>query len=167
MTSLGGKSSHAAIVSRGMGKPCIVGCAELKINYENNTCTANETTIKEGETVSIDGSVGTVFVGEIPTVEPKVTKDFEQILEWAQKAKTLGIRANADTPEGAKLARKFGGKGIGLCRTERMFNGSDRINLFVEMIMAKNIEGRNKILKKLGELQKSDFIEILKSNGRI
>jgi pyruvate,orthophosphate dikinase len=163
LTSLGGKSSHAAIVSRGMGKPCIVGCAELKINYDDNTCTANETTIKEGETVSIDGSTGTVFIGEIPTVEPKVTKDFEQILEWAQKTKTLGIRANADTPEGAKLARKFGGQGIGLCRTERMFNGSDRIGLFVDMIMAENIEERTKVLKKLGQLQKSDFIEILKA----
>ena len=163
LTSLGGKSSHAAIVSRGMGKPCIVGCAELKIDYDNNTCTANGTTIKEGETVSINGSEGTVFVGEIPTVEPKVTKDFEQILEWAQKTKTLGIRANADTPEGAKLARKFGGQGIGLCRTERMFNASDRISLFVDMIMAENIEERTKVLKKLGHLQKSDFIEILKA----
>jgi pyruvate,orthophosphate dikinase len=120
-------------------------------------------TIKRGETITIDGSAGTVFVGEVPTVEPKVTKDFEQILEWAQKAKKIGIRANADTPEGAKLARQFGGQGIGLCRTERMFNGSDRINLFVEMIMAENIEERSKILKKLGELQKSDFIEILKA----
>ncbi len=163
LTSRGGKTSHAAVVARGMGKPCIVGCAELKINYDDNTCTANGTTIKEGETVAIDGSVGTVFVGEIPTVEPKVTKDFEQILEWAQKTKTLGIRANADTPEGAKLARKFGGQGIGLCRTERMFNGSDRIGLFVDMIMAENIEERTKVLKKLGHLQKSDFIEILKA----
>jgi len=163
LTSLGGKSSHAAIVSRGMGKPCIVGCAELKINYDDNTCTANGLTIKEGERVSINGSAGTVFIGEVPTVEPKVTKDFEQILEWAQKTKTLGIRANADTPEGAKLARKFGGQGIGLCRTERMFNGSDRIGLFVDMIMAENIEERTKVLKKLGHLQKSDFIEILKA----
>ena len=163
LTSLGGKSSHAAIVSRGMGKPCIVGCAELKINYDDYTCTANGITIKEGETVSIDGSAGTVFVGEVPTVEPKVTKDFEQILEWAQKAKKLGVRANADTPEGAILARKFGGQGIGLCRTERMFNASDRISLFVDMIMAENIEDRTKVLKKLGHLQKSDFIEILKA----
>ena len=163
LTSLGGKSSHAAIVSRGMGKPCIVGCAELKINYDDNTCTANGITIKEGETVSIDGSTGTVFIGMVPTVEPKVTKDFEQILEWAQKTKTLGIRANADTPEAAKLARKFGAQGIGLCRTERMFNGSDRIGLFVDMIMAENIEERTKVLKKLGHLQKSDFIEILKA----
>ncbi|MCH8915447.1 MAG: pyruvate, phosphate dikinase [Thaumarchaeota archaeon] len=163
LTSLGGKSSHAAIVSRGMGKPCIVGCAELKIDYDDNTCIANGTTIKEGETISIDGSAGTVFFGEVPTVEPKVTKDFEQILEWAQKTKTLGIRANADTPEAAKLAREFGAQGIGLCRTERMFNGSDRIGLFVDMIMAENIEARTKVLKKLGHLQKSDFIEILKA----
>ena len=163
LTSLGGKSSHAAIVSRGMGKPCIVGCAELKIDYDDNTCIANGITVKEGETISIDGSAGTVFIGEIPTVEPKVTKDFEQILEWAQKTKTLGIRANADTPEAAKLARKFGAQGIGLCRTERMFNGSDRIGLFVDMIMAENIEERTKVLKKLGRLQKSDFIEILKA----
>ncbi len=163
LTSLGGKSSHAAIVSRGMGKPCIVGCAELKIDYDDDTCIANGTAIKEGETISIDGSAGTVFIGEVPTVEPKVTKDFEQILEWAQKTKTLGIRANADTPEAAKLARKFGAQGIGLCRTERMFNGSDRIGLFVDMIMAENIEERTKVLKKLGHLQKSDFIEILKA----
>ena len=163
LTSLGGKSSHAAIVSRGMGKPCIVGCAELKINYENNTCTANGITVKENEMISIDGSVGTVFIGEVPTVEPKVTKDFQTILSWAQNAKQLGIRANADTPDAAKLARQYGAQGIGLCRTERMFNESDRIGLFVEMIMAESQEERNKVLKKLQELQKSDFIGILKA----
>ena len=163
LTSLGGKSSHAAIVSRGMGKPCIVGCAELKINYENNTCTANGITVKENQRVSIDGSVGTVFIGEVPTVEPKVTKDFQTILSWAQNAKQLGIRANADTPDAAKLARQYGAQGIGLCRTERMYNESDRIGLFVEMIMAESQEERNKVLKKLQELQKSDFIGILKA----
>ncbi len=146
-----------------MGKPCIVGCAELKIDYDKNTCTANGNTVKEGETISINGSVGTVFIGEVPTVEPKVTKDFEQILDWAQKTKTLGVRANADTPEAAKLARKFGGQGIGLCRTERMFNANDRIGLFVDMIMAENEEQRAKVLKKLGQLQKSDFKQILKA----
>ena len=163
LTSLGGKSSHAAIVSRGMGKPCIVGCAELKINYENNTCTANGITVKENEMVSIDGSVGTVFIGEVPTVEPKVTKDFQTILSWAQNAKQLGIRANADTPDAAKLARQYGAQGIGLCRTERMFNETDRIGLFVEMIMAESQEERNKVLKKLQQLQKTDFIGILKA----
>ena len=163
LTSLGGKSSHAAIVSRGMGKPCIVGCAELKINYENNTCTANGITVKENEMISIDGSVGTVLIGEVPTVEPKVTKDFQTILSWAQNTKQLGIRANADTPDAAKLARQYGAQGIGLCRTERMFNETDRIGLFVEMIMAESQEERNKVLKKLQELQKSDFIGILKA----
>ena len=163
LTSLGGKSSHAAIVSRGMGKPCIVGCAELKINYENNTCTANGITVKENEMISIDGSIGTVLIGEVPTVEPKVTKDFQTILSWAQNTKQLGIRANADTPDAAKLARQYGAPGLGLCRTERMFNETDRIGLFVEMIMAESQEERNKVLKKLQELQKSDFIGILKA----
>ena len=163
LTSLGGKSSHAAIVSRGMGKPCIVGCAELKIDYDNNTCTANGMTIKENDMISIDGSIGTIFIGEVPTVEPKVTKDFQTILSWAQNAKQLGIRANADTPDAAKLARQYGAQGIGLCRTERMFNEIDRIGLFVEMIMTQSTEERNQVLKKLQELQKSDFIEILKA----
>ena len=163
LTSLGGKSSHAAIVSRGMGKPCIVGCAELKIDYDSNTCTANGITIKENDMISIDGSIGTIFIGEVPTVEPKVTKDFQTILSWAQNVKQLGIRANADTPDAAKLARQYGAQGIGLCRTERMFNEIDRIGLFVEMIMAQSAEERNQILKKLQELQKSDFIEILKA----
>ena len=163
LTSLGGKSSHAAIVSRGMGKPCIVGCAELKIDYDNNTCTANGITIKENDMISIDGSIGTILIGEVPTVEPKVTKDFQTILSWAQNAKQLGIRANADTPDAAKLARQYGAQGIGLCRTERMFNEIDRIGLFVEMIMAQSAEERNQVLKKLQELQKSDFIEILKA----
>ena len=163
LTSLGGKSSHAAIVSRGMGKPCIVGCSELKINYDNNTCTANGVTVKENEMISIDGSAGTVFIGEVPTVEPKVTKDFQTILSWAQNTKQLGIRANADTPDAAELARQYGAQGIGLCRTERMFNETDRIGLFVEMIMAQSENERNQVLKKLQELQKSDFIGILKA----
>ena len=163
LTSLGGKSSHAAIVSRGMGKPCIVGCAELKINYDNNTCTANGITVKDGETISIDGSSGIIFIGEVPTVEPKVTKDFQTVLSWAQKAKQLGVRANADTPDAAKLARQYGAQGIGLCRTERMFNETDRIGLFVEMIMAESLDERKQVLKKLQELQKKDFIGILKA----
>jgi len=163
LTSRGGKTSHAAVVARGMGKPCIVGCSTLKIDNENKQCSVDGKIIQEGDAITIDGSSGNVYIGNIPTIEPEVTSDFKQILGWSQKAKKIGIRANADTPEGAKLAREFGGKGIGLCRTERMFNGSDRINLFVEMIMAENIEERSKILKKLGELQKSDFIEILKA----
>ena len=163
LTSLGGKSSHAAIVSRGMGKPCIVGCSELKVDYEKRKCIANGVTILEGDTITIDGSTGTVYAGTIPTVAPQVTKDFKTILTWAQKTKRLGIRANADTPDAAKLARKYGAEGIGLCRTERMFNANDRLAIFVDMIMAKKINQRKNILKKLGLLQKSDFVKILKA----
>ena len=163
LTSLGGKSSHAAIVSRGMGKPCIVGCSELKVDYDKRKFNANGTTILEGDTITIDGSTGTVYAGIVPTVAPQVTKDFETILTWAQKAKRLGIRANADTPDAAKLARKYGAEGIGLCRTERMFNANDRLSIFVDMIMAKTKNQRKIILKKLGLLQKSDFVKILKA----
>jgi pyruvate,orthophosphate dikinase len=163
LTSQGGKSSHAAIVSRGMGKPCIVGCSDLKIDYDNNRCIANGITVLEGEPITVDGSTGLVYIGDVPTVEPQVTKDFQSILSWAQSAKRLGVRANADTPDAAKLARKFGAEGIGLCRTERMFNATDRIGLFVDMIMTTNIKQRNIVLKKLGQLQKSDFIQILKA----
>lgn len=166
LTSRGGKTSHAAVVARGMGKPCIVGCSDLKIDNDGKRCSVEDKTVKEGDAITIDGSSGNVYIGEIPTIEPKVTADFKQILQWAQETKDIGIRANADTPDGAKLGRKFGGQGIGLCRTERMFNGADRINLFVDMIMAENIDERSKILQKLGKLQKSDFVEILKAmNG--
>ncbi|MFZ8908745.1 MAG: putative PEP-binding protein, partial [Nitrosopumilaceae archaeon] len=163
LTSRGGKTSHAAVVARGMGKPCIVGCSEMKIDYDKKTATVDDKVIKEGNSITIDGSSGKVFLGEIPTIEPKITQDFKTILEWAQKAKKIGIRANADTPDAAKLARQYGGQGIGLCRTERMFNGRDRIGLFVDMIMANTIEDRKKILTKLGQLQKSDFIQIMKA----
>ena len=163
LTSRGGKTSHAAVVARGMGKPCIVGCSDLKIDYDNKRCSVDGKTVREGDAITIDGSSGIVYIGDIPTIEPKITSDFKQILEWSKSAKKIGIRANADTPEAAKLAREFGAQGIGLCRTERMFNGSDRIGLFVDMIMAENLDERNKILKKLGQLQKSDFIKILKA----
>ena len=163
LTSRGGKTSHAAVVARGMGKPCIVGCSELKIDEDGAKCVVGDNTVNEGDSITIDGSSGIVYIGDIPTIEPKITNDFKQILEWSQKAKKIGIRANADTPEGAKLAREFGGMGIGLCRTERMFNGKDRIGLFVDMIMAQTNEERGQVLKKLGQLQKSDFIEILKA----
>ena len=163
LTSLGGKSSHAAIVSRGMGKSCIVGCNELKIYEEQNRCEANGIIVKEMDDITIDGTTGTVFIGNVPTVKPKKTKDFETILGLAQKIKKLGIRANADTPNAAKLAREYGAEGIGLCRTERMFNEKDRIKLFVKMIMAKEREEKQKILEKLQKLQKSDFIGILKA----
>ena len=161
LTSRGGKTSHAAVVARGMGKPCIVGCSDLKIDYEGNQCSANGKTVREGDSITIDGNSGTVYIGQVQMIEPEITADFRQILKWAQKAKKIGVRANADTPEGARLARELGGQGIGLCRTERMFNASDRIGLFVDMIMARDTKERGKVLKKLGRLQKSDFVKIL------
>ena len=161
LTSRGGKTSHAAVVARGMGKPCIVGCADLEIDYDGNECRANGKTIREGDPITIDGNSGAVYIGRVQMIEPEITSDFRQILKWAQKTKKIGVRANADTPEGARLARELGGQGIGLCRTERMFNASDRIGLFVDMIMARNAKERGKVLKKLGRLQKSDFTQIL------
>lgn len=163
LTSRGGKTSHAAVVARGMGKPCIVGCADMKINYDAKTATVNGVTIHEGQAITIDGSLGDVYMGHVPTVEPQITDDFKIILSWAKKTKKLGIRANADTPQAAELARKYGAEGIGLCRTERMFNATDRLGIFVKMIMAKTIDERKQYLQKLQELQKSDFIQILKA----
>ncbi len=162
LTSRGGKTSHAAVVARGMGKPCIVGCSDIKIDYSAKQLLIGDKDIGEGETLTIDGSTGNVYIGEIPTVEPKLTDDFRTILEWSEKFKTLGVRANADTPEAAKLARTYGAKGIGLCRTERMFNAHDRLAVFVEMIMTKTIQERKAVLEKLRILQKQDFKEILK-----
>lgn len=162
LTSRGGKTSHAAVVARGMGKPCIVGCSDIKIDYSAKQLHVNGKTVVEGDTITVDGSTGNVYTGEIPTVEPKLTDDFRTILEWSEKFKTLGIRANTDTPEAAKLARSYGAKGIGLCRTERMFNARDRLAVFVEMIMTKTIQERKAVLEKLRILQKQDFKEILK-----
>ena len=163
LTSEGGMSSHAAIVANGMGKPCIVGCSKLKIDYERRECVANGITIREGEPITIDGWSGRVFIGEVPTIKPKIPKEWSILLTWAQKAKRLGVRANADTPDNAKLARKYGAEGIGLCRTERMFNAADRQRIFVKMIMANDVNKRKGVLKKLGSLMKGDFVQILKA----
>ena len=162
LTSRGGKTSHAAVVARGMGKPCIVGCNDMRIDYSAKKLLVDSKAILEGDVITIDGSNGNVYVGEIPTVEPKLTDDFKTILGWAQKLKKLGIRANADTPQAAKLARAYGAEGIGLCRTERMFNARDRLPIFVEMIMAKTASERKQALEKLRLVQKEDFKEILK-----
>jgi pyruvate,orthophosphate dikinase len=161
LTSRGGKTSHAAVVARGMGKPCIVGCSDMRIDYNLKQFFVDGKTISEGDIVTIDGSTGSVYTGEIPTVEPKLTDDFRTILGWSEKFKKLGIRANADTPQAARLARTYGASGIGLCRTERMFNAQDRLVVFVEMIMAKTTEQRRTVLEKLRVLQKQDFKEIL------
>ena len=163
LTSRGGKTSHAAVVARGMGKPCIVGCAQLRIDAASGTCTAGDRVTRSGESITIDGATGNVYLGVVPTVRPKMTKNFRTVLEWARKGKRLGIRANADTPEAARLARKYGAEGIGLCRTERMFNAEDRIGLFVRMIMARDEVERRARLADLQRLQRSDFAKILKA----
>ena len=163
LTSEGGKSSHAALVARSMGKPCVVGCGKLKVDYERKKCIADGITIREGDTITIDGSTGNVFVGEVPTIKPKIPIEWPILLSWAQKAKRLGVRANADTPDDAKRARKYGAEGIGLCRTERMFNAADRQGIFVDMIMATNVNQRKEVLKKLVPLMKDDFEQILKA----
>ncbi len=167
LTSRGGKSSHAAVVARGMGKPCIVGCSDLKIAEGGGgggcTITSSGKTISEGDMITIDGSTGHIYAGSVPTVKPKITPEFRQVLDWARKAKRLGIRANADTPKAAALARKYGAEGIGLCRTERMFNESGRLGLFVDMIMTHDKGERDRLLRRLGRLQKSDFVKILRA----
>lgn len=160
LTSRGGKTSHAAVVARGMGKPCIVGCSDIQI--DEDTCSINGTVLKEGDFITIDGASGNVYKDQVPTVQPQITDDFQVIMKWAGEMMRLGIRANADTPEAAKLALQYGARGIGLCRTERMFNAKDRIGLFVEMIMARTVEDRKERLAILQKLQRSDFIQILK-----
>ena len=157
LTSRGGKTSHAAVVARGMGMPCIVGCAGLRITEKGASGSAR---IREGETITVDGSTGAVYRGAVRTVRPRMTEDFQTLLGWAAKAKKLGVRANADTPEMAERARGYGAEGIGLCRTERMFNDADRIEPFRDMIMARGAAERAKILVRLERLQRRDFARI-------
>ncbi|RMF30255.1 MAG: pyruvate, phosphate dikinase [Candidatus Nitrosothermus koennekii] len=162
LTSRGGKTSHAAVVARGMGLPCIVGCSEITIDEENRLFKVNDVIVKEGDIITIDGTSGNVFLGTVKLIEPEITEEFKQLLAWAEELKRLGVRANADTPEAAKIARDYGAKGIGLCRTERMFNASDRLPIFVRMILADNREDREKYLKELARFIKEDAKEILK-----
>jgi pyruvate,orthophosphate dikinase len=162
LTSRGGKTSHAAVVARGMGKPCVVGCAQIEIDNEDRSFAVGGKTISEGQKITIDGSTGRVFIGEIQTVEPEISSEFKELLQWASEMKGIKIRANADTRESAALARRYGAEGIGLCRTERIFNQHDRIMQFVSMIMAENEAERRKSLTEMEPLQRSDFKAILK-----
>ena len=162
LTTRGGMTSHAAVVARGMGKPCVCGCGEITIDSRRNRCRIGNIVIKEGDILTIDGSTGEVIKGEVPLVPPSFTPETKKILTWADEVKRLEVRANADTPEGAKLARKMGARGIGLCRTERMFNEANRLPIVRAMILAKNRKERMKALEKLLPLQKRDFKEILR-----
>lgn len=162
LTSHGGKTSHAAVVARGMGKPCISGAEMVKIHAEDRTFSVNGTTIKEGDVISIDGTTGNVVAGEVPLVPPLPSPEFKTILTWADEFKRLGVRTNADTPEDAAKAREFGAYGIGLCRTEHMFLG-DRLPIVQQMILAESDSAREKPLSELLQVQKHDFIDIFKA----
>jgi pyruvate, orthophosphate dikinase len=163
LTRRGGKTSHAAVVARGMGKPCVVGCSQIEIDWESRSISVDgKKVVSEGQKITIDGSAGKVYAGEVPTVEPEISSEFKELLQWSSEMKGIKIRANADTVASATLARKYGAEGIGLCRTERMFNQHDRIMQFVSMIMAEDENERRKALNALEPLQQSDFKAILK-----
>ncbi|MDX6413365.1 MAG: pyruvate, orthophosphate dikinase, partial [Gaiellaceae bacterium] len=160
LTAHGGMTSHAAVVARGMGKPCVAGCEALSIDAEARTITIGAETLSEGDLLTIDGGTGAVIVGEVPLVPPEVNDDLETILGWGDEHRRLGVRANADTPQDAAKARDFGAQGIGLCRTEHMFMAEGRLPVVREMILADSEEGRRKALDKLLPMQQGDFEEI-------
>ena len=167
LTSRGGMTSHAAVVARGMGKSCVAGCSELNINSKKGIIEVNEIVIKENDFITLDGGTGEVFLGKVPTIDPEISKEFKTILSWANKAKRLGVYANADTPEDAQKARELGAEGIGLCRTEHMFMAQERLPIVQEMIMADTKEKRAEALKKLLPMQRSDFYGILKAMSEL
>ncbi len=162
VTSRGGMTSHAAVVARGLGKPCVSGCEDLVIDLKKETITSGDTVIRKGEFVTVDGSVGRVLVGKAPLIEASFTKDFERVLEWADELARLQVWANGDTPEDANRARAFGAKGIGLCRTEHMFMAADRLPVMQRLIVADSYEERVAALDELKVMQKEDFYGILK-----
>tara|TARA_Y100000816_G_scaffold98352_1_gene68486 strand:- start:1065 stop:3722 length:2658 start_codon:yes stop_codon:yes gene_type:complete len=160
LTSRGGMTSHAAVVARGMGRPCVSGSSEIEIDYEKKIFKIKNKSIKEGETITIDGSTGRVIFGEVKTIKPEISGDFLKVMKWADKFKRLKIRTNSETPNDTKTAREFGAEGIGLCRTEHMFFDEDRILSVREMILSKSKVDRDKALSKLLPYQKNDFIKI-------
>jgi pyruvate,orthophosphate dikinase len=163
LTSRGGKTSHAAVVARGIGKPCVAGCEALKIDLSKRTITIGETLFKEGDLLTIDGSNGTIYPGEVPLVEPEFMADLLKVLEEADHVSRLKVMANTDTPDGARKARKYGAQGIGLCRTERMFNETDRLPIMQRLVMAENPADRRAAIEELLPFQKEDFKEIFQA----
>jgi pyruvate,orthophosphate dikinase len=161
LTAHGGLTSHAAVVARGMGTPCVTGCEALSVDTTKKRARLNGQELREGEVITIDGGTGAVIVGEVPLVAPSINEDFRTILEWADDLRRLRVRANADTPEDAAKAREFGAEGIGLCRTEHMFREEGRLPLVREMILARDEEGRRAALERLLPIQQGDFEGIL------
>jgi pyruvate,orthophosphate dikinase len=163
LTAHGGMTSHAAVVARGMGKPCVAGCEGLEIDAASGTVRLGGHQLRAGDTITIDGGTGRVIVGEVALVPPQINEDFETILEWADDVRRLKVRANADNPEDAAKAREFGAQGIGLCRTEHMFFGEDRLPVVQEMILASDEDGRRSALDRLLPFQQSDFEAIFEA----
>ena len=162
LTSRGGMTSHAAVVARGIGKPAVVGAEAIKVDYETKTFSVGNVVVKEGEWITIDGNTGNVYLGKVPTVEPELIPELETLLNWADEVRKLGVRANADVPEDARIARKFGAEGIGLLRIERMFRKPERLQALRNVILADTREDRIKHLERLATLIKPDFKEMLK-----
>jgi len=162
LTSRGGMTSHAAVVARGMGRPCVSGSTEINIDYVNKIFKAGDVTVKEGDIITIDGSSGEIILGEVPTVKPEISGDFSKLMSWADPFRKLKVRTNSETPVDTKTAREFGAEGIGLCRTEHMFFDEKRIVSVRQMILSKTTEDREEALKKLLPYQKNDFVEIFK-----
>jgi pyruvate,orthophosphate dikinase len=162
VTARGGMTSHAAVVARGMGKTCVSGASSLEIDYSQQQFSVNGTVVTKGEWITVDGSTGRVFRGQVPTVQPTLSSDFYEIMSWADKFRRLRVRANADTPRDAKVARQFGAEGIGLCRTEHMFFGDQRLAAMREMILSDGVGAREKALEKLLPLQRGDFVGIFR-----
>ena len=162
LTARGGMTSHAAVVARGMGKPCVSGSNEIKIDYENKIFKSDKYTIKEGDVITIDGGSGKVMLGEVPTVKPDISGDFSKLMNWADQIRKLKVRTNSETPSDTKIARDFGAEGIGLCRTEHMFFDEKRIISVRQMILSKTLNDRKEALAKLLPYQRNDFIEIFK-----
>src|SRR5215218_2198674 len=163
VTARGGMTSHAAVVARGMGKSCVCGASVLNIDYSQQQFNVNGTTVTKGEWITVDGSTGRVFLGRVPTVQPKLDEDFHELMRWADEFRKLRVRANSDTPHDSEVAREFGAEGIGLCRTEHMFFGEGRLAAMREMILAEGVGQREKALEKLLPLQRKDFVGIFKA----
>ena len=162
LTSRGGMTSHAAVVARGMGRPCVSGSSEIDINYDRKIFKTKSIEIKEGDLITIDGSTGRIIQGEVPKIKPEISGDFSKLMGWADDFRKLKVRTNSETPLDTKTAKDFGAEGIGLCRTEHMFFDEERISSVREMILSKTKEDRNKALEKLLPHQKNDFVEIFK-----
>jgi pyruvate,orthophosphate dikinase len=167
LTTRGGMTSHAAVVARGMGKPCVSGAGALRVDYRAQTMTAGGVTLKKGDILTIDGSTGQVLNGRVPMLEPALAGEFATLMKWADGVRALKVRANADTPADARAAVKFGAEGIGLCRTEHMFFDEDRIRAVREMILAEDEKSRRAALAKLLPMQRADFVELFKIMGAL